>query len=142
MPLNRNDKLLIEAIGNMLDQTDRLGLPDDLDDFKEERGYEYLHNQVDDMFRLKAADLVHCESACAAFSKIHSYRYIDDANFVPAVESELRSMAMPKKEQEDVVKFIETIREELKKESGVWAERDAGFNPNLDEIIEVSKPTE
>lgn len=143
MPLNKAEKMLVEGIQNMLQQDAKLGLSfhdSDEKDQKAERGYQYLHEQIDDMFLLKAAELDHAESVTSAFRKVHGYKYLEDWTFMPTMEKEMVSRAVPVAERRKALGFIPEIAEELRSEQHVWSERDAGFNPKLDEVRKVSKP--
>lgn len=145
MPLNKKEKLIAEAVDNMLQQEVKLGLSfhdndDDQEYLSAERGYEYLHNQIDEMFALKAAEMVHTDGICQAFRKVHSYKYLDDPSFETAMQKEMVAQGIPKEERSKVVSWIPKIIEELKEEQSEWAEKDYGFHPNLDEIIETSQP--
>lgn len=146
MPLSKNEKLLVEAVDSMLQQDAKLGLvihdKDHQATGSAERGYEYLHNQIDDMFALRAAELTHAEGINQAFRKVHNYKYLDDPTFPTAMEKELVAQAVPAEERSAATSFISNIIEELKEEQQEWAEKDAGFNPNLNEIIDVSRPGE
>ena len=142
MALNGNEQLLLEAIKGMLKQGDKLGLSmhDHDEDDKKERGFQYLHEQIADMFQVKAAELVHAESVCRAFSKVHSYKYLDDWTFLPAMEREMVANAVPVVERRAAIEFIPKIIAELRSEQREWAERDSGFSPELDEIRDISRP--
>lgn len=144
MPLNKNEKLLLEAIKGMLHQDAKLGLAmhdrDTENENRRERGFEYLHEQIEDMFATKAAELVHAESVCQAFHKVHSYKYLDDWSFVPAMIKEMTATAVPAAERQKAAEFIPSIIEELRAEQRDWAEKDSGYNPALDEVRKVSKP--
>lgn len=143
MPLSNNEKMIAEAIDSMLQQDAKLGLSihDSTEDWNsEERGYEYLHNQVDDLFRLKAAELVHAESVSQAFGKVHNYKYIDDPSFPTAMEKEMVATAVPSEEREKALGFIPNIIKELREEQKQWSEKDFGYNPNLEDIREASRP--
>jgi hypothetical protein len=143
-PLNKNEKALLEAIKSMLHDDSELGLSfhdkDEIEQQSEERAYEYLHNEIDDMFALKAADLIHSDAANQAFHKVHSYKYLDDPKFNVAVEKELVAQGVPAEERVKIVGFVDSIIKELQKEKKDWAEKDFGFNPHLDEIKQVSQP--
>ncbi len=143
MALNKDEKLLAEAIDSMLQQDAMLGLSIHTDEHEEmgttERGYEYLHNQIDEMFALKAAELTHADGVNQAFKKVHNYKYLDDPSFKTAMLKEMVAQAVPAEERDKALGFIPTIISELKAEQSEWAEKDA-FNPNLDEIMEVSQP--
>jgi len=142
MALNKRERLLLEGIKSMLAQDAKLGLSfHDQDKAAQgERGFEYLHEQIDDMFAVKAAELVHADSVCQAFHKVHSYKYLDDHSFRTAMEKEMVSTAVPAEERERALGFIGSIIDELRTEQREWAERDAGFHPSLDEVREASRP--
>jgi len=143
MALTKNERLLSEAIKSMLSQDAKLGLSIH-DENKEldsaERGFQYLHEQIDDMFMLKAAELDHAESVTSAFRKVHGYKYLDDWTFLPAMDKEMISKAVPVVERKKALDFIPKIIDELKAEQSAWAEKDSGFNPSLDEVRDISKP--
>lgn len=146
MALNKNERTLTEAIKSMLQQDAKLGLAvhanaDYNPDVTGERGYEYLHNQIDEMFALRASDLLHAEGVCQAFRKVHNYKYLDDPTFQTAMQKEMVAQAIPAEERKRALSFVPAIINELAEERGVWAEKDS-FNPYLDEIKDVSKPNQ
>lgn len=142
--LTAAERTLAEAIDTMLQHDAKLGLKiHDADDKRlgeAERGYEYLHGQIDEMFALKAAELVHAESVCQAFRKVHNYKYLDDPSFKTAMEKEMVAQAVPAEERTQALEFVPSIISELKADQAEWAEKDFGFNPKLDEIKEASQP--
>jgi hypothetical protein len=144
MTLNKHEKLLVEAINSMLQQDAKLGLGIHDTEHSEagtaERGYEYLHGQIDEMFALRAAELVHAEGVCQAFRKVHNYKYVDDPSFGTAMEKEMVAQAIPKEDRTKALDFVPKIIEELETERSEWCEKDFGFHPDLDEIKEASKP--
>ncbi len=137
--LNDNENELVSAIVSFLNEETTLGLPKD-DNENGERGYQYLHSQIHDMFMVKSAELTHATTINAAFAKVHGYKYIDDQTFCNALDKELTSQGIPANEREKACKFVQSIIDELKEEGNEWAEKDSGFNPNLDEITDVGKP--
>lgn len=139
MDLNDNERMLVEAIKSLLDQKAHLGLSDENEETeKAERGLEHLHNSIGEMFALKIADSTFFESLRSAFNKVHSYKYIDNPSFTVAMDSELRSQGIPAPERAKAKKFVEEIIKELTTESKAYAERDAGFNPDLDDIMNLN----
>ncbi len=142
--LNETEQPLVEAIDTMLQHDVKLGLKihdKDLSSKGElERGYEYLHGQIDEMFQLKANELEHHNSVTQAFFKVHNYKYLDDPTFVEALEKEMTGTGVPAAERDKARGFIPKIIDELKKEQADWAEKDFGFHPNMDEIHETSQP--
>lgn len=139
MALTKAEKLLAEAIDSMLKQDAKLGLAIHDQDFDSaERGYEYLHNQIDEMFELKASDLTFSNSVNQAFRKVHSYKYIDDPSFKTAMEKELVAQAVPATERKKATDYLESIVEELKNERQIWNEKDSGFHPDLADIMEIN----
>ncbi len=139
--MNKEEKLVLEAIDSMLQHDAKLGLAihdtDDMD--SAERGYEYLHGQIDEMFAVKAAEFTHSNGICQAFKKVHNYKYLDDPSFEVAMKKEMVAQAVPAEERSKALDLIPKIIKELKKEQKEWAEKDS-FNPKLDEIMEVSQP--
>lgn len=131
--------MLLEAIDTMLQHDAKLGLAIHSEHSETERGYEYLHGQIDEMFALKAAELTHSDGVCQAFKKVHSYKYLDDPSFKTAMQKEMVAQAIPESDRNKAVGFIPQIITELKKEQSEWAEKDT-FHPNLDEIKEASQP--
>lgn len=144
MALNKAEKQLCEAVDSMLQHDAKLGLKihDQTDQQlgKAERGLEYLHGQIDEMFALKAAELTHAESVCQAFHKAHNYKYLDDPTFKTAMEKEMVAQAVPAEERKQAISFIPSILSELRNEQEKWAEKDAGMSPVLDEIRDISQP--
>jgi hypothetical protein len=145
MSLNVNEQLLVEAIKSMLQHDSKLGLSihdkpkEEADAYNAERGLEYLHGNIEQMFHLKAAELDSANSLCQSFHKVHSYKYIDDPTFKTALEKELVAQAVPAHERAKAAKFVDSIIDELK-EDQEWAEKDSGLNPNMADIHDVSRP--
>lgn len=145
MSLNENEELLLEAIKSMLQDDAKLGLTvhdkdKKEDEYQAERGLEYLHGNINEMFRLKAAELDHSDAVNQAFNKVHSYKYVDDPTFSTAFEKELVAQAVPANERAEAAIFISKIIDELKEDNEEWAEKDFGFNPNIEELKNISQP--
>jgi len=142
--LTHDEAILAESIENMLQQDAKLGLKihDTMDTNlgETERGYEYLHGNISEMFALKAAELTHSEGVCQAFRKVHSYKYLDDPKFQTAMKKEMVAQAIPAEERSKALEFVPAIISELKNDQAEWAEKDFGFNPKLNEIQEANKP--
>jgi len=148
--MNKNEILLVEAVKTMLQQDAKLGLSIHEKDpyisqFDAERGMEHLHGHINEMFQLKAAELTHADGVSQAFHKVHSYKYVDDPAFATAMEKEMVAQAVPAEERSKALKFVTSIIKELREDQKEWAEKDSGFNPELDEIRKISnieQPTE
>ena len=142
MSLNKNERMLAEAISTMLQQDAELGLSqhEETDFDSAERGYEYLHNQIDEMFLLKSAELVHSNGVNQAFKKVHNYKYVDDPTFIKAMNKEMLAQGIPADEREKAKDYVTKIIDELKEDQKEWSEQDMGFSPMLDEIKDVSNP--
>jgi hypothetical protein len=140
--LTNAEETLLEAIKTMLQHDAELGLSmhgkENEESGETERGFEYLHNQIDDMFQLKAAELTHANGVCQAFNKVHSYKYVDDPQFRTAMEKEMVAQGIPASDRTKAIGYIDSIMRELKSDRGEWAEKDFGFNPNLDEIMDTN----
>jgi len=144
MALDEHEKLLVEAVKSYLQQDAQLGLADHEKDpfvkeFEGERGFQHLHSNINDLFAVKSADLDHADAVRQAFTKVHSYKYLDDPSFPTAMEKEMVAQAVPANERQKALGFIPKIIDEVSADSA-WAEKDSGFNPNLDEIEDVSQP--
>jgi predicted unusual protein kinase regulating ubiquinone biosynthesis (AarF/ABC1/UbiB family) len=139
--MNKREKLLTEAIKTYLQHKVKLGLqdpPKELADI-DSKSFQHMHEQINDMFELKATDLVCYEGICRAFRKVHNYKYITDPLFKKAMVQEMVSQGVMGNEQEKAIKIFDAIKEEISKSDG-WNEQDAGYHPDLKEIIAVSKP--
>ncbi len=138
--LNKHEKALLEAIKSMLDDDSQLGLSvHDLTTQSSERGYEYLHNHIDQLFELKSSDLTMAEAVNQAFHKIHSYKYVDDPTFKTAMEKELVAQAVPKAERDKALNFVDKVIDEIQSDKGQFDEKDFGLNPDMEEIRNVSQ---
>lgn len=138
--MKKAEKLICEAINTYLQDKAQLGVPDPPEELKDEHSFQFLHEQINDLFATKASDLVHYNSVCSAFRKVHNYKYITDPTFEAAVKRELSAQAVPMAEQKKALDFIPKIIKEVSKEAE-WSEQDAGFHPNLDEVMEAGRGT-
>ena len=134
----REQQLLLEAIRGYLSDSAKLGL-DTHADKKESSHYQWHQwESIDDMFALKASNSPFYESLCQAFYSVHSHKYLEDPTFGLSVDVELRSQGIPQEQREQAIKYIEEIKQEMSGEHK-WSERDAGWNPNMDEIADMTK---
>lgn len=142
--MTKTEKSLTEAIDKFL--SGNIGLkPDakaDDDNNPANRGQEYLHGQIDEMFALKSAEFIHHTGICAAFSKTHSYKYLDDPSFIESFEKDMTAQGIPAPERAAAVKLIPEIIKEMRDEQTEWAESDFGFNDNLDDIMDIPQQYE
>jgi hypothetical protein len=139
--MNSNERLLTEAIQTYLQHKVKLGIPDppkDLADM-DAKSLQYLQEQINDLFELKSIDLVCHEGVCRAFRKVHNYKYITDPLFEKAMMQEMCTQGICGVEREKAIGILETIKEEVGDGDG-WCEQDAGYHPDLEGIIAVSKP--
>jgi hypothetical protein len=49
------------------------------------------------------------------------------------------AQGIPAEERAKALMFIPSIVKELQSEQKEWAEKDAGFNPDLDEVMDISQ---
>lgn len=157
---NRNEKLLSEAIRNYLSQDAKLGLKTHKDVKETSHTSCFQWEGIDDMFALKASKSPFFENLTGAFNSVHSYKYIDSPTFITTLVNELKSHGVPAKELQSAVKYVREIIEELggekvehkhsldgtppqyvpfDNEIKDWAERDAGWNPNIEEINDMTR---
>lgn len=140
--MNNNEKIIVEVITSMLQQDSKLGLafhdkkksmPD------ESNSFQTMHEQINEMFNLKSIDLTHHEGIMAAFHRTHNYKYISDPTFQRSFEKSMKAQGIPTSEMRKSLEIVNKIIKELGTED---IEQDYGFNPDLDKIIDVSKPGE
>jgi hypothetical protein len=137
MPLSDQEKLICEAVSNWL--ADATITADDKKKGDEEsHTFTFQHEDVEQQYRLSIIDLAHYDGIASAFAKVHSHKYLDDPAFGLAFKKEMSAQAIPEDSQ---ITAIKAVSEVLKKTIGEGnKEKDAGWNPKLDEIIKVSKP--
>jgi hypothetical protein len=142
MALDKNEKLLVESVREFLADQAKQYLPQSDDsatndnNFKN-RGFEYQHRQINEMFAMKTAGLTYHDSICALFTKVHDYKYLDDPSFLEALKKEFSSQAIPEDEQKQAMDAIPNIISEFKKEAKEWKEKDYGFNQDLNGILKA-----
>lgn len=133
--MNSDEKLLSEAVKNMLQQDAKLGLSYHKPPHEKRESshfFQYQWESVDDMYQLAISESKFSDSLSAAFYKVHSYKYVDDPSFKIALDAELRSMGIPKEDRELALKSLDKVLKEVK------GERDAGWNPRLEELVDVT----
>ena len=135
--MRSKEKILVEALDTLLAQKAQLGVPDPPDDQKEEveHTFQFLHEQINDLFAIKTADFVHHDGVCQAFGKIHSYKYLTDPTFHICMERELKAQGIPANERTQALDFVPKIIEEVRKDSKNWEEKDSGFHPDLEDVM-------
>lgn len=140
MTLSRDELMLIEGIKNALGDA-ALGVDAHKKDQNDDRShtFTFLHEEIEQEYRLATINLEHQDSICSAFSKIHSYRYLDDPKFALPFKKEMLSRGVPLEEQDAALKAVDKIKDKILKEAG---EKDAGWHPDLDRIIEISQPAQ
>ena len=136
MANKKQEKLLVEAMKNLLDQDD-LGRVS-VDDQK-----EHVHNtqfQWEDILRDFALAVKKSEffdSLNSAFYAVHSYKWIDDDKFEIAMSDILKSQGIPENEIELAIDGLEKVRKQYLKDKG--NESAAGWHENLDDIKNVTQ---
>lgn len=142
MPLSQNESLLLEAVKSMLSGKAKLGLAvhEKSEAVKDDASsLQFLHENIEQQFHLDTYELPQRDSICAAFHKVHSYKYITDPKFTEDLIREFKAMAVPGEQQEKALDVVTKILKEMKSNNG-WVEKDAGWHPQLDEILEASRP--
>jgi len=134
--LNDTEHQIVEAIGNLFKSgnEDVLGL---VHRDETSHHFEKQWNTIEEMFALKVIKSPFHEELTSAFRDIHSYKYVDDSTFPIALRKRLTARGIPTEEIVNAEKHLQEICEELKKEN--FQEKAAGWNPNLDQIIDITK---
>ena len=131
--------MLCEAIDTYFQDPARMGVPEATDeDTKQEHSFQHLHEQINELFATKTSSFTHYDGVNAAFRSVHNYKYITDPTFKVAMEREMQAQAIPLAEQHKAFEIIPKIISEVSKDSN-WSEQDAGFHPDLDEIMKKSR---
>ena len=138
--MERKAKLLLEAVRGYLSSQDaKLGLSVH-DDTEETSHYQWFQwENIDDRFAQKAVESPFYENLTSAFYAVHSYKYLDDPTFSVSLDAELKSEGISKSDREQALKYVQEIIEELQTEESGWGERDAGWNPAMNEIADMTR---
>lgn len=138
--MDRKEKLLLEAVRGYLSAQDAaLGLAAHKDTEETSHFQWFQWEGIDDQFALKASDSPFFENLTSAFYAVHSYKYLDDPTFPIALDAELKSTGIPKNQRELAIKYVSEIIEDLQGKGEGWGERDAGWNPDMDEIADMTR---
>lgn len=121
--MNTNEKLLLEAVKTMLQQDAGLGLSYHKD-VEQESSSQYIHEELNDGFALKIADLNNYDSIRAMYRKVHNYMYTTDPRFCKQLTDNLKSLGIPANEIEKACSVVEEVNKEI---LGDKQERDFGF---------------
>ncbi len=132
---NNNDKLVVEALKSLLHIGGGIGNSDDAKP-DESNSFVRMHEQINDLFKLKVIDLNHHDGVVSAFNKVHNYRYLDDPEFELSFKKELTAQGVIASEIQKAIAAIYEVKKTLDSES----EKDYGYNPDMDKIIKVSQP--
>lgn len=136
MALTKEEKLVSEGIKNAL--TDNaLGLQDDIQNREDSHAFTNLHEEIEQQFRLEVLNLNHSDAIAATFNRIHSYRYLDDPKFAIGFMKDMKAQGIPLDECNKALTAIGKVRDKLLNDNN---EKDAGWHPDLDEIIKLSQP--
>jgi hypothetical protein len=138
------ERLLIEAVGNLLDN---LGFVDNGVE-QTNHNVQFQWEEINDKFAIKVKDSDFFENLTSTFRKIHSYKWIVDpmlhkdhdgnntggdhqSSFLDAFTSDLISQGVPKKDIEIGLKAIGSLQKEYGKEN------DVGYPSNLGNIKDM-----
>lgn len=146
--MRQNEKVICEAINTYLNDDAQLGLhkgtketsfkdvPRTSDNKNLDHTLQFMHEQINDLFDSKVADLTHYESICTSFHRVHNYKYITDPSFASTLDKELSAQGIPKDQRLKVEKVIPKVIKELCSDAN---EQDFGYHPELDDIMNTSR---
>ena len=135
MSLKKSEELLLEAIGSLLSQKARLGLPSENDYEETSHHSQYRWETIQEAFRLKIINSPFFDSMSSAFKQVHDYKYITHPTFKLALENELKGRGIPLNEIDTALKAVDTLVEGCKKDEN---ERSSGWNPNMKDLVDVT----
>lgn len=134
--MKNNEKQIIEGVRSFLgldhhdhDKINRLDL-----------GGQHVQSHISELFKLKAASLIHHDTIVSAFNKTQHNMYLDDPAFAVTFMKEMTGRAVPKPEIMAALKFADDVLDKAAKEFDSSSTKDAGWNQNLEDIKEVSQP--
>ncbi len=138
--MNQSERAVLEAVEQML--TTDLGLSGHAKAHKEtgknERGSEYVHNDIDDAFAMEVADLDHYETVTSIFARLHAHMYLNDLAFTSRFVDQARNAGVP---PEDVKKALAAVSKIAKKYDeeplligSMSAEQAAGYHSELSDL--------
>ncbi len=131
MPLNKTEKLIVEAISSMLKQDARLGLPVQQDEVAHNSQFKW--EAIDDAFELKISGSPFADVISSAFFAVHSHKYIDHPSFKLSFEKEMTARGVPEEERQQAIKYLEQLIKEVSVK-----EQDAGWNHQIKDISDMT----
>lgn len=143
MGLSSVEQLLIEELKSLLDGKVDLGLSVHKKDniLDTSNAFQLLHENINQQFHLDTTDLPHHDGICAAFTKVHSYKYLDDPKFIEDLRKEFTGQAIPAEEMTAALAIVEKIRNKIASgKNKEFQEKDAGWHPELDEVLAAAQP--
>lgn len=134
---NKLEKLLVEAMKNLLDQ-DELGRVDA--DYEERSHHtQFQYEDINRDFALAIKDSDFFNSLTAIFYKIHSYKWIDDTKFEQAMIDDLESMGVPNEEIENALNALDKVRKQYLGNDYSKDEADVGWPEDMEGIKQVTQ---
>lgn len=149
MALKKNEKNLVEALKNFLQQDAKLGLAIH-DNEETSHNIQFQWEGINDAFRLAINESPFHDSISSAFYAIHSFKYLDDPLFELDLKQELLSRAIPKEEINKTMNIIHMLRENIggsKKTDNqielfrLGDEKSSGWNEQLKELADLTNYT-
>ncbi len=133
MPLNKDERAILEALSSLLKQDAHLGLG-----INNETSHlsQFRWEGIRDAFALKMAGSSFADSVNSAFFAVHSHKYIDNPVFPLSFEKEMTARAIPTPDREQALKYLGEMVDELS--ASKLSEQDAGWNPNMKEIVDLT----
>jgi len=126
----QQEKAILEALSTALADKAGLGVPKTEGDASNNSAAH--HENFKNAFKLKIVNLGHYDGIAAAHTKIFDHYPANDPGFESSFLGEMKSQGIPDEEQQKAVDAHYAVLKKLGTESG--------FNPNLDEVVEVSQP--
>lgn len=103
-------------------------------------GVQHIQSMISELFKLKTIDLAFHDSVVTAFNKTQHNMYLDDPAFPTTFKKEMTGRGIPKNEIAKALETCDKVLDEVAKEFDSTSSKDAGVNPNMKDIVEVSKP--
>ena len=143
MSLSKLERKIVEALKNslkadvLLEDTPLQGMLKQMAHDVDETSHtsQFRWEGIDDAYKLKVAGDSYQDSITSAFLHTHSYKYLDNPSFKLSFETELKNRAIPDNSIKSALTHVDTLVKELSANPG---ERDSGWNPNIDDLVDVT----
>lgn len=103
-------------------------------------GSEHVSGYIEDQFKLKMNSSDYFDPVVTAFNKTHKSKSLTDPGFKVNLKQEMVNRGVPSLDIEKSMDVVDKINDKLEKEFDISKRKDAGSNPNMNDLVSVSQP--